>query len=523
MKAFAGITITAVFFLFCSTLFSSTIDVRVVSAHSASPSELVAIDLYISQQNETDTFFVDGFDFRLAYDSMVLIPWGIQQHNRFDSCGWFVSIQHDPLVFDSSHNAMTHLRAQAITGSLPLYLQQTPSEPVLTVLFKTRHDSSLFGLSTSIDFLWNHCHDNKLWRNDNLAVYGADNILDAYYDTITDPFATLPTVAGPPGYCSLGSGDTIVFRNTDYYSTEVAFFPFDSVGKTGDINLNGIGFDTTDLALFSSFFLYGDTVFSLAHDKQLAATDIDRDLKDTTLADLVLTRYVLLQQVPPPVTRSQPKAQFIYDTTAGAVSISVHSEVPIGAYNIRLVKDYSQVDSVIFANMDNPGRYGQATVVWNADTVNLLFLGGLPSEPVISTGVTSLATIYYSGTAPTPRIERIASIEGTNCLLQSPTDITEYTEHQIPGQFRLYQNYPNPFNPSTIITFSLPIHTQWKIEILNLLGQLIQSYHGIDGPGSIQTVWDGTDQLGQPVSSGVYFYRLSVENTIRTKKMLLVR
>lgn len=97
-------------------------------------------------------------------------------------------------------------------------------------------------------------------------------------------------------------------------------------------------------------------------------------------------------------------------------------------------------------------------------------------------------------------------------------------EMTVPVKFSLDQNYPNPFNPETEIQFALPKPTHVTLKVFDVLGHEIvtlaeQRYEA----GFHRTRWDGRDQSGQPVPSGVYFYRIEVGNFGQTKKMLLVR
>jgi len=87
----------------------------------------------------------------------------------------------------------------------------------------------------------------------------------------------------------------------------------------------------------------------------------------------------------------------------------------------------------------------------------------------------------------------------------------------------LNQNYPNPFNPSTTISFSLPTESTDKAELIiyNLKGQQISKFSIFNSQSSI--VWDGTDQTDQPVSSGIYLYKLKSGSYSSTKKMILMK
>ncbi|MBN2366938.1 MAG: T9SS type A sorting domain-containing protein, partial [Calditrichaeota bacterium] len=93
-----------------------------------------------------------------------------------------------------------------------------------------------------------------------------------------------------------------------------------------------------------------------------------------------------------------------------------------------------------------------------------------------------------------------------------------------PRVFRLYPNFPNPFNNTTTIRFETPVNIKVKINIYNVLGQEIRSYTLFPQERDIQTVvWDGRNQSGQPVSSGIYIYRIQAEEFSASHKMILIR
>ena len=88
----------------------------------------------------------------------------------------------------------------------------------------------------------------------------------------------------------------------------------------------------------------------------------------------------------------------------------------------------------------------------------------------------------------------------------------------------LGQNYPNPFNPTTTIRYTIPAAQHVTLGIVDSQGRSIVTLVNrtlAAGPQEVQ--WDGRDARGNPVASGVYFYRLQVGNTFRTKKMILVK
>ncbi|MCI0515895.1 T9SS type A sorting domain-containing protein, partial [candidate division KSB1 bacterium] len=95
---------------------------------------------------------------------------------------------------------------------------------------------------------------------------------------------------------------------------------------------------------------------------------------------------------------------------------------------------------------------------------------------------------------------------------------------ELNDDFKLYTNYPNPFNPSTHIRYQLARPVQVKVEIFNLLGQkLITLVDENQTPGIYEVLWNGLDQAGKPVGSGIYFSHIEAGEFISKQKMLLIR
>ena len=93
-----------------------------------------------------------------------------------------------------------------------------------------------------------------------------------------------------------------------------------------------------------------------------------------------------------------------------------------------------------------------------------------------------------------------------------------------PPVIRLFDARPNPFNPSTTIDFSLPKRQEVNLTIYDVQGRRVSVLvNGTLNKGLREVVWGGTDQRGNPVSSGVYFYRLTAGNIAITKKMVLLK
>jgi len=97
-------------------------------------------------------------------------------------------------------------------------------------------------------------------------------------------------------------------------------------------------------------------------------------------------------------------------------------------------------------------------------------------------------------------------------------------DNLMPMVTKLYGNYPNPFNPSTVLRFSLACEDRVVIDIYSIKGQLVRSLvNGVYGAGVHNVVWNGRDELGRSVSSGIYFYRIRTSEYTGVRKMLLLK
>ena len=105
------------------------------------------------------------------------------------------------------------------------------------------------------------------------------------------------------------------------------------------------------------------------------------------------------------------------------------------------------------------------------------------------------------------------------------TDVEDRSELAVPYSFNLDQNFPNPFNPSTTITYSITRSTNVSLEIFDILGRRITTLvnNRLEAAGNHHVTWNGLDLNSNQVASGVYIYQLSAENTVISKKMLLMR
>ncbi|MCL2063966.1 MAG: T9SS type A sorting domain-containing protein [Candidatus Cloacimonetes bacterium] len=102
--------------------------------------------------------------------------------------------------------------------------------------------------------------------------------------------------------------------------------------------------------------------------------------------------------------------------------------------------------------------------------------------------------------------------------------VSEKDESALPLRTELLSNFPNPFNPETIIRFNLAVDSMVSIDIYNIRGQKIKSLlNDFRISGEYQVIWEGTDNFGRSVGSGVYFYRMTTDDYRETKRMLMIK
>jgi len=115
--------------------------------------------------------------------------------------------------------------------------------------------------------------------------------------------------------------------------------------------------------------------------------------------------------------------------------------------------------------------------------------------------------------------------DGTYGLNQITTPVSVRIETR-PEAYALHENYPNPFNPETTIKYQLPDAGQVRLEVYNMLGQVVKTLvdNQFQNAGRYTLQWDATNNSGQPLSSGVYFYRILAGGEYQShKKMLLLK
>ncbi|MEJ2635580.1 MAG: FlgD immunoglobulin-like domain containing protein, partial [Calditrichia bacterium] len=196
--------------------------------------------------------------------------------------------------------------------------------------------------------------------------------------------------------------------------------------------------------------------------------------------------------------------------------------------------------NIVFAEDHN---IKPADLIWNPDTTGLggreyLFIMDSDYDPVTAGG--------YNDTNFGPDADVVwggwTRVKPGYSFLQEPADLYLYLDKAVgqgdvfqftpqwtnadtlPHTFQLYQNYPNPFNLVTNIQFYLIRAARVKLEIYNVLGQKVRTLmNGEMEAGEHRLQWDGRNDAGNTQGSGIYFFRISIGDFVKTRKMILLR
>ncbi len=224
----------------------------------------------------------------------------------------------------------------------------------------------------------------------------------------------------------------------------------------------------------------------------------------------------------------------IHDYTGATLLLS---DLSAGQY--VEVKAYIQSDGTYLAVRikleDSPGMSVYSATL-NGFSGNLLIVGGQEIRINASTIILNETyqpvdlSVYSAGDEVTVWAQQDdVSSDAVQVKLGAALSVTSVGNSalaELPSGFDLQQNYPNPFNPATTI----PLYIQGKqfqqvrLDVYNILGQRVKTlFNGVLGAGKYTFRWNATNDFGQNVSSGMYFYKLNIAGKSSVKQMLLVR
>lgn len=166
------------------------------------------------------------------------------------------------------------------------------------------------------------------------------------------------------------------------------------------------------------------------------------------------------------------------------------------------------------------GEYGfydafNPTENWFADSYLAIDQG-----PIIAMIENYRSGLLWNNFMKNPEIQPM--LDAIGFVPDSTTDVGDIIPDE--NTFKLIGNYPNPFNPSTNIVFTLPQPALTQVNVYNSLGQLVRRLVNEElSAGLNEKSWDGKDELGRLVSSGIYFYKINFKENLLTGKMVLAK
>jgi len=284
----------------------------------------------------------------------------------------------------------------------------------------------------------------------------------------------------------------------------------------GDINLNGYAFDIGDAVRFANYFI--DPVGNALNSQQIANSDVNSDGITASIADLVflIRRIVegpsLTEDLGQRAARVKQEAKVSLQREASGTVVKVNSVAQIGGlyfvFEHQSEKDFVPRLSSVLSDFD----------VWYKDdkgTLRLLIFSfqgrSLPGGE---------EELFFLND-PLVRLKEVTASDAKGYLMEVRQ--SEFSP-MISSPLVLEQNYPNPFNQETKIAFYLSNSARVKLEVFNIRGQKVRLLlEQVLSSGRHQINWDGRNESGESVATGVYLYRLVAGKESLTKKLTFIK
>ncbi|HWO57964.1 MAG TPA: T9SS type A sorting domain-containing protein [bacterium] len=374
-----------------------------------------------------------------------------------------------------------------------------PVGTIANLTFVLTSDRNFIGQCIPIYWCWFQCGDNAISSRtgDTLFIEETYDFDSCQSNAKADPV---------PGIC-FENGRICILEPPD---------------DRGDLNLNGIANEIGDAVLYTNFFIYGNSVWDpIWKDVQILASDINDDGLVLTIADLVyLIRIITGDEQPyppgghPKLATASPVA-ISTDAVGEALSIRWDSELDIGgAHFIVDLPEGATVGEVTLApeaaNMKvRAHRDGnQLRLLVYSDTTEIIPAG---SRQIVSIAMTHANEAVLS-------THDLATSDGW--VMPS---LVNTAKAALPTEFTVAQNYPNPFNAGTIIRFGTNVATDYTLAIYDILGRRVWGAAGHSEAGWVEVEWNGRDEHGNSLASGLYLYRVQTASGVQTRKMTLLK
>lgn len=442
-----------------------TLNVETVALTAATEQVLRGSDVIfpISLDNSGITSYLGGFEMLLRYDEPLLCLTGVSSTERLADWEYF--------HYELEDNSLVRIVGLADISGVGEYLPPGDG-PIVNLHFTISDDIQYEGMYGWVQFISNDNNDNTV--ADSTGYYLIRPDLQDGWLHVVDP-------------------DSILMA---------------------DINLNLQAWEISDAVLFSTYLI--DPINHPLSPLQLMATDCNGDHIVGSFPDFIyLLRVILGEGVPPKVA---------YGMDISAV-VSLNQLYPDSRqYNVKYDCDIPAGGVLMRIN------HGDAVIP------EIIPSSGLTTEVLDRDGVLSVMIYSYDGDLIMPGSELFSfDTEADNFdAVFSELQVSDMFGYFIPSsgrvtidlplEYKLNGAYPNPFNASTVISFSLPEVSDIQLSVFNILGQQVKTFKADNmSPGENTFIWDGTNDNGQPVASGVYMYLLQANDFSATSRMVLLK
>ena len=211
----------------------------------------------------------------------------------------------------------------------------------------------------------------------------------------------------------------------------------------------------------------------------------------------------------------EPPVSIINDGSSN-VSVQIGSQFTLDGSNSY------DLDGTIIQYSWSQSQNGDQVIFNSTDETVVTFT--VPEESPNDISDSSVTCIIYLTVTDNDGNTDMSQVIVTGLLNDGGQQLELSDVSNTPDKFKLNQNYPNPFNPVTTLGYDLPEQGLVNITVYDLLGNVVNnlvSTYQSSGYKSIQ--WDATNNLGQPVSAGVYLYTIEAGEFRQTKKMILLK
>lgn len=481
---------------------------------------------------ENSSLQTGGFDFLIAYDASALSAIKVEPGQLLNDLDWeYLTYRYgaDGNCGDACPSGLLRIVAMAEINDGPNhptgYGAPDDNRYELAVMeFHVTGDRTFQGQYLPIYFFWGDCGDNAF-----SSVHGDTMFIDltirnfegvitwneadeiAYPETDRPPFVGIPDAClEPDGYFK-----SLPIRLIDFINGGIDIIPDTAIDARGDVNCNGLSDEIADAVMFTNYFVMGLTAFENHIEASIAASDVNADGIALTVADLVYLIRVITGDAAPypkPLPTAQASVNLVIGGSVAQVEVATSDD--LGAAWMTIAHEGYRLGEPYLAEAAG----GMTLKYTDEDGVLKVLVYSMDKGRAIAAGSHPLVVI---------------PAEGAGTMQLGEVELADYYGRAIPvrigssplpAAFALHQNHPNPFNNATTIYYELPQAGEVTIDVFNILGQRVRVLVAADQPAGVYSVsWDGTDDAGAVVASGIYIYRMSAAGVTTEKKMVLMK